>query len=175
MALFLTRDGSPEFPDHVTAGVLRHAERVANLVAGFLKFIDFPLAPDAAENQCNGLPAATLLELGAFLLRVTWGNSGVDQFLPADTPSLETAARAIRKRIADGAVGIFDENAELHRAVSRAWFNSMAWDCPIGHDADFAVSVIDEDALVDAIAGLIWQHRHDQAICIEKTSQAVDE
>jgi hypothetical protein len=174
MALFSTCDGSPEIPDYVTPAVVRHAERVADLVAGFLKFIDFPLASDAGENQCSGLSAATLLELGAFLLRVTWGHSGVDEFLPAETPSLDIAARAIQKRIADGAVGTFDGQADLHRAVSIAWFNSMAWDCPIEHDADFAVSAVDEDVLVDAIAGLIWRHRHDQKTCIEKTSQTVD-
>jgi hypothetical protein len=173
MALFSIREGSLEIPDYVVAAVTCHAERMADRVAEFLQFVGISQV-DKGDGRSCGLSADTLLDLGALLLLATWDRSGVNRFLPADTPSFDDASRAFQQRLDDAAVGKFEKNDHLHQEVFKAWLTSVAWEGPVELQADFAVGEIDEDALVDAIAELIWPHRHDQAIDVEHASQVVN-
>ena len=96
------------------------------------------------------------------MLLQEWNEIGLFEFLSADVPSLEDAGRAFVQQLAGVVRGKSSFVSQLDRVVFMVWVQSVAWDGPSELQTDLVVGEINEDALVDAVAELIWAHRHDR-------------
>lgn len=174
MALYSTSDGAIELPDFAVDAAARYGKRLAKLTGDFLRRSGFcPQLKDGELGSC-GLPADVLLDLGSLLLLRTWHENRLCEFLSADVPSLEDAGSAFVQQLADVVRGNSSFLSRLDQVVFANWVQSVAWDGPLELQADLVVGEIDEDTLVDAIAELIWPHRHDSAIDGDHANQVVN-
>jgi len=173
MALITQRDGSLEIPDFAVAAATRHAEHTAELTGEFLRSIGICRGLHGGEVRSCGLSADVLLDLGALLQLQTWLRDGLCEFLPAGTPSFEDAQRAFVRQIHDVVAGKCRFVSQLYLVVLGVWMRSVAWDGQLELKADFVVGEVDEDALLDAVAELIWAHRHDRIDGSSKTTTVV--
>ena len=139
----------PELLLAVADGAERDAGRVIEFLAGV------GLAPEA--GQVRRLPADLLLDLGAALRMLSWEYAGFAAHLEAGLPP---AREAIRRAFLDAAAGNPPPARRLCEAVIRLAVDRFAW---AGHrdvKAEILLDVPDEDALVEAMARFLWDHRH---------------
>jgi len=163
MAITLeTNDGPVEIPDAAILAVTRNAEMQADLTAAFLDATGlFPKADDRRLEPVR-LPAAFLLELGAVLQLGLWEMDGTSALLKAALPSSKHAAEHLTKLVTTDLRQLFStNNAPLSRRLLQVWLDEFGWDARAILHADVVVGDVDEDGLVEALARLLWEHRHD--------------
>ncbi len=142
----------------------RAIDRQAALAIVCWTAIDEQLKQNGDAEGAIGLPIQFCVELAAILQLHAWEEAGLRGFLPADVPSCEEALTDLvhRTRTAPqdftGAGGV-----QLAPLVIFAWVTRFAWAAPNFLQADVVLGQADEDALVDAMANLLWKHRHDSA------------
>jgi hypothetical protein len=110
-----------------------------------------------------GLPIQFCVELAAILQLKAWEKAGLRDFLPADLPSCEEALTDLihRTRTAPRDFTVAG-GSQLPPMVIFACVNQFAWAAPNLLDADVVLSDgVDENLMVEAIAQLLWSHRHD--------------
>jgi hypothetical protein len=149
-------------PDPLFQAAAHEAALDADRVALFLEGIGFRPAHGDGEVVPVRLPGGLLLGLGAALRLLLWESGGARAHLPVDLPSSEEVIR-------DLFVAAFDRDQperldalahELTRRVLRVWVDHFAWDGRQAWDADLVLGEADEDALVEALAEFLWQHRN---------------
>lgn len=153
-----TSDGPLEIGDFAISAVARQAERQADLVAAFLKALGvFP------EGKPICLPPGYLLELGAALQLGYWEQQGIS--LPPGAPNAKEAMGGLVAKVYDDPTGFSCiADAELAWRVLAIWLKSFSWEAQTVLEADLTISEVNEDAVVEALAQLLWRHRNDPAM-----------
>ena len=141
-------------PSELLLAVAEGAERDAGRVIEFLAGVG--LAPEA--GQVRRLPADLLLDLGAALRMLSWEYAGFAAHLEAGLPHRAGCdpPRLPRRRGRRNP----PPARRLCEAVFRLAVDRFAW---AGHrdvKAEVLLDVPDEDALVEAMARYLWDHRH---------------
>jgi hypothetical protein len=151
-----------DFHPAVIAAVRENAERQACMVAELLHALDPRLKEAGLSSGAAGLPAGFLLELGAICQLVIWENEGLRSVLAADVPSADEAILELNREAAE-APDQFQSpmNRRLGARVMQVWLERFSWAAPDLLQADVVVGEVDEDALVEALAQLLMDHRHD--------------
>jgi hypothetical protein len=154
MARTTETPNDPAPPPELLAAVAADAGADADLAIGLLRRMG--LGPQ--RGQTAAWPGRFLLNLGAALRLWVWELSGVTVHRDAGLPAARDAFRQVWLRAAGPTAD--DPHPFLYRAVIRLATDRLAW---TGR-RDLAASVVlgdpDEEALVDALAHLLWAHRH---------------
>jgi hypothetical protein len=164
MALVLnTTDGPVTVSAAAVDAVRRQAEFQADLTAACLDATG--LFPCAAERRGNPvkLPAGFLLELAAALQLGFWELYGIRDRLTTELPSYNEAISDLAGRATSGPAQ-FNSIGRLFKRVLETWMRECGWDARAILQADVVVGAVDDESLVDAVAQLIWVHRHDQTV-----------
>jgi hypothetical protein len=157
------------FPPELVRAVVLHAARDADQVALFLNTLITLVVRPAGDGTSPAplpppaplpLPGWFLLELAAALQLWIWEHSGIRLHLDAGLPPAGDALRAVFCRLTaapgEEATG---EGTPLSRAVLARLAEHCGWSGQEDLGADLLLGEADEDALVDALADLIWTHR----------------
>ncbi len=116
----------------------------------------------ATPRALTGLPIQFCVELAAILQLHAWEEAGLRGLLPADLPSCKEALADLIHRTRTAPQGFTGaDGVQLSPAVIFAWVTQFAWAAPNFLHADIVLGQADEDALVNALAKLLWKHRHD--------------
>jgi len=79
-------------------------------------------------------------------------------------PTSKDAAENLTEQVTNGLRQLYSaNNAPLSRWILQVWLDKFGWDARAILHADVVVGEVDEDGLVEALARLLWEHRHDQA------------
>lgn len=155
---------SPHLPAELEATLVRHAIEDADAVIGLLDDLGFRKPVDGGPPV--RLPAAFLLGLGLALRLFVWEARGLrvhrDAGLPAAGDVLDVVVRqtAAPKDTPPAAV---DYVRRLRRDVLRVTAERFAWSGPSLLGAEVVVGDVNEEQLLDALAHLVWNLRHDGA------------
>ena len=146
----------------LTAAIIRNAELAATVTAACVHNWDARFKQGGFADGAQNLPAAFLMELGAIGQIRLWELEGLRDFLPSDLPTYGEAVAELSRR-ALTAPQEFQTlaGARLSPRVMQVWLESFSWAAPSLLQADVVLGEVDEDALVDAVAHLLWTHRHD--------------
>ncbi len=151
----------PDVDPHVLQAVVQNAERQALMVAAYLKHVDPQLKRDGFPSGADGLPAGYLLELGATLMLGQWDLQGLRTFLPSELPAFADATRILKHRAASATREFSNvDSAHLSRQIGQIWLERFAWEAPNLLQADVVLGDVDADALIEAVAQLVWANRH---------------
>jgi hypothetical protein len=114
------------------------------------------------EFQPPSLPIGFLMEAAALSQLRDWERQGLRPLLPADLPEYAEAYPWVLKRARDNPHQFLNPaNAVLWTYVAGISRQHFAAAGRTIFDADIVCGTVDEDALVDALAQLLWTHRHD--------------
>jgi hypothetical protein len=147
----------PELPDALVAAVAEDAARDADRVGLFLQARGLAGSPQRPAR----LPAAFLLELAAALRLLAWEQAGLRAHL--DAAGLPPAAQALRDLFLAATGRLPGPPASpagtLAYRVTALFAERFAWDARGELGAEVALGEADEDALLEALADFLWQHR----------------
>ena len=158
MALALESDDGPiAFDDALAEAVVRNSVLKAELVAGYLSAL-------GAVCGKTSWPAGFLRELGAVVQLKLWEIEGVAEFLDEGLPTFAEAVADLTERI-ERDPHLFDDpsGSTLSRKVFLVWLKCFAWEAQPIFQTDVVVGEVDEDTLLDAVAQLLWAHRHNKS------------
>jgi hypothetical protein len=148
------RDHPPELVRFAEDEAARDADDVIALLTAA------GLAP--SEGQSRNFPPGILLDLGAYVRLRRWEAAGVNVHREAGLPS---AAEAMT-RIID-ALDVAAQNpaslgsaGSLARTVVDLAVTQWVWTARPELGADLVLAPTDEDALIEAMARFLWEHRH---------------
>jgi hypothetical protein len=146
----------PGVPDALVAAVAEDAGRDADRVGRFLQALGLAGSPRRPAR----LPAAFLLELAAALRLLAWEQAGLRAHLDAGLPP---AAQALRELFLAATGRLPGPPASpagtLAYRVTALFAERFAWDAQGELGAEVALGEADEDALLEALADFLWQHR----------------
>lgn len=152
---------SPEvlrvYPAELVRFAVDEAGRDAEDVAAFLAAAG--LAPPPGETR--GWPPGVLLDLGAFVRLRRWEASGYTFHVEAGLPTARTALRRVITTLIGAAAdrGVLAAAGELGLAVFGLTVSRFAWTARPQLGSDVVLDLGDEDALVEALAQLMWALR----------------
>ena len=146
---------NPEFPLDLVTAVAGDADRDADRVALFLQALG--LKPSPARPLA--LPAAFLLELGAALRLLEWERRGLSAHTDAGLPPSGQALREALRHLDIPELAARTLGDTLTYRVMVLFAERFAWAGREELDADVALGEADEDALLDALADFLWDHR----------------
>jgi hypothetical protein len=151
------------FPAELIESVTRDAESDAERVFEFLDLIGLRPVGEGADRIPVKLPAYFLLRLAATLRLWSWEQKGLLVHQEAGLPSATDALRELGRSIAlPGSLHEEKQTADqLSQGVLRVAIDRLAWSGRAYLDTDLAIGEPDEDTLVQAMADLLWAHRHD--------------
>lgn len=153
-----------DFHPEVVQAVIRNADYCATLVAACLDVLDKRLKEDGHAQGAQGLPTGFLLELGTVLQLKIWEQQGLREFLPADLPTFAAAMADLHRRVTTNPLAFQSiESNRLGQYVLQVELERLSWAAPELLEADMVITDVDDDALVEAVAQLLWVHRHDAA------------
>jgi hypothetical protein len=105
-------------------------------------------------RSCD-LSPVFLGEIAAVLQLLAWERQGIFVHQEAGRPNaidaIQGLARTPRNRIP----------SELYMKVVKVWMDRFAWSGHADLNADVTLDDLKEDAELEAIASLLWAHRHD--------------
>ncbi len=149
----------------VIEATIRDAHHAADLVTVALREAGYKSAKrrkDSEEKAAEGpmihKAKVMLLNLGATLRIAEWERAGVKSCLPATLPdSLE----ALGEIIPDDGVKL-DTSQPFSVAVLKTLLTrfTLSGRAELGADVLLECAGLDKDELLDALADLLWQHRH---------------
>jgi hypothetical protein len=150
--------GLAAFPPELITRVVEQAVSDADLTAHILTLVGLGPPP----GEVRRLPATFLLELGAACRLLAWEVAGLTLHRQAGLPS---AQDAFRDAFLDDAARLADPSApdpgpSLTRDVLALTIDRLAWAGPAYFRAEVLLDTPDEDALVEAMARFLWDHRH---------------
>src|SRR5205085_993171 len=105
------------------------------------------------------LPADFLLDLGAAMRLLAWEQAGLTLHRESGLPPAAEAATQVFLDAVPSAAGRRWPNLWLCKAVLRLSVDRFAWAGGRDLRADVLLGFPDEDALVEALAGFLWDHR----------------
>jgi hypothetical protein len=135
------------------------AEFIAAGAAWEADLVGHALATSLPPEQAR-LPADVLLNLGAALRLLAWEHDGLTLHRDAGLPSADDAIRWVLVESLPRRGRRHLPDAWLCVAVLRLRVEHFAWAGPRELRADVRLDAADEDALIDALAQLLWKHRH---------------
>lgn len=153
----------PALPPHITRRYPSEQVRFAadgaadeaTWVAAFLTAAGF------APGGTHGFTPGLLLDLGGMTRLRAWEAAGLDVHCQAGLPTaheaLEHVIDVITAAAADPAA--LARAGALGRAVFDLRMSRFAWAGPEDFRADIALGTPDEDALIEALADLLWASR----------------
>ena len=145
------------FHPELVEAAAREAARDAENVALFLRELRFVPSADRPVR----LPPAFLLHLGAALRLLVWESGGLRVHQDSGLPMAERAIIDTFGLLDGASEAEAQHPVELARKVVALFADRFAWHGPRDLDADVVLDDhIDEDALVDALAELLWDVRH---------------
>jgi hypothetical protein len=119
------------------------------------------LRSGVVRDESGQMPPAYLLELGAILQLKYWESIGLRELLKVELPSAESALADFCRRVSRAPESFWKaEDSALSNTVLDAYLASVSWDAPELLNAEFIINAADEDRLIDALARLLWKHRH---------------
>jgi hypothetical protein len=146
-----------DFPAELVAGVAREAEADARRVCLFLGVAGVSATPDRPVH----LPAGFLLDLAAALRLLCWEQAGLQ---PQSLGNLPDARHAIREVFGSATnpprEGESRRTDSLALRVVTAYIAHFAWEARVELGADVILGEADEDAVLEALADFLWEHRH---------------
>jgi len=145
------------FPPELVRAVAHDAACDADLVVVFLDALG--LSPAGPDQPPRRLPAWFLLELGAALRLWLWECHGMRLHREAGLPPAEEALRGVFGRLTAPAADQPAGGTPLSRRVLALFVEHFAWSGRADLDADLVLGEVDEDALVEVLANLVWAHR----------------
>jgi hypothetical protein len=148
------------FPPDLVQAIAQDAVADAHRVALFLDALG--LRPTGAGTPLK-LPAFFLVGLAAALRLLSWEQSGLHVHRDVGLPSADEALRELAGAVvAPGSAALKEQVArQLLQRVLGVFIERLAWNGRALLEADLELGEADEDALVDALADLLWSHRHD--------------
>jgi hypothetical protein len=141
------------------------AERQAVLVNTFLTTLSAAPGFRWLAKRPVALPEGFLFGLGSALRLSQWEAQGLAAYLGASLPSATEAVLDVFR-------AVLDEKARARTAkfiaeLQRLYFSRFSWMASIELDADMLLGNSSEDALVDAVADLVWKFR--KAVSVDLT------
>lgn len=146
----------PDLPADLVATLTREGCRDADHVGLFLSH----LGVQANPHRPIRLPAPLLLGLAAALRLFVWERTGVRPFLPPDLPPAMPALRDLLAAAAERSDRLGPLAAALSGRVLRVLVDRLAWHGREALGGEVVLGEGDEDALLDALADLLWRKRH---------------
>lgn len=115
---------------------------------------------DRPGQNCK-LPPGILLDLGAILRMRAWETAGLTVHRDAGLPSAEDAMEILIDTLFEAArnSAALARTGILARDVFRVAMTRFAWSGPVEMNAEVALHIPNEDALIDALAQLLWANR----------------
>ena len=146
-------------PD-VQAAVVLFSERQAGFAVALLHTLVTEAGRRGDSMDVQGLPLGFLMELGAIMQLQMWERSGVRPLLPTELPTVAVAAGELNARVqADPTEFARAESAVLSRRLLNVWMEHFSWTAPVALGVDIVIGRVDEDALVETVAQLLWNYR----------------
>lgn len=152
-------------PPHLTPDHLRFYDDYERaMVDRLYEYVDrvglLQEAPDG-RRLVDHLHPGTLLEIASFLQIEEWHRTGLGALLSDALPPLDVARRDIYERCLHGDLGA-GESPQLRMTwpMVSVLVERLAVAGPGILGAEIVLGVADEDALIDAVAQLIWDRRH---------------
>lgn len=132
------------------------AERDAGRACDFLREVG--LAPRPGEMR--RLPEAFLLDLGAAMRLFAWEEAGFTAHLEADLPTAREAILRAFSEAASETEGPIESPFRFCEAVFRLSVDRFSWTGRQHMNGEVLLDVPDEDAFVEAMARLLWEHKN---------------
>jgi hypothetical protein len=145
-----------DVPIELVEAVAQEAAVDADRVVLFLR----RLGITSSEEKPVHLPGWLLLGLGAALRLLVWERNGTRSLLNANLPPAREAIRDLFSTATDRPAQLEPLAQELTMRIFRVRIDQMAWHGRSLWDADLVLGEAEEDLLVDALAGFLWQNRH---------------
>jgi hypothetical protein len=151
----------PSIPPELVRAVASDAALDADRVGRFLEvFSQTPVGRRLGPPQ-SWATAAFLVRLAAVLRLLDWEASGIDRHLEAGLPAAQQALRELAEwQMQPSRAPADQQEAPLLTRVLALFVEHFCWDGRAELGADLTLGVADEDQLVDALADLLWAHRH---------------
>jgi hypothetical protein len=151
------------FPADLLQAVAQDAASDAERVAQFLDALGLRPTGEGAAAVPVRLPAFFLVGLGAALRLLAWEERGLHAPRDAGLPPAHEALREAFRAATASAPPQEKERAATLLAcrVLAVFVERLAWSGRPLLGADVELGEADEDAVVDALADLLWAHRHD--------------
>jgi hypothetical protein len=156
-------DSRPEqMPPALIAAVERAINELAAMAAVCLKVFDEKMKLPGRAKGAAGLPIQFFVEIAAVLQIRAWEETGLHGSLSPRLPSYAEAAADLHRRARTAPEDFIGaDGLQLSPIVIIASVQQFAWAASNLLQADFVLGQIEEDALVDALATLLWNYRHD--------------
>jgi hypothetical protein len=153
-----------QYPPDLIQAVTQNAADDADRVGQFLTEIGLrPAAAGAAPPAPLRFPTFFLVGLGAALRLLAWEQSGLHAHRDAGLPSAQEAFRQLAQALTGlEPIAVKEQQAsQLALRVLAFFVESLAWNGRAILDADLQLGEAEEEPLVEALAHLLWAHRHD--------------
>jgi hypothetical protein len=159
-----TDEGTLEIADWMVGAWQCHAAWLAELTAATLGCTGiFPPTSDGSPGWAH-LPSAVLREFSALLQLQVWEMQGLRSVIGDELPTSERATEEFIERCRNSYTSFYDFNATpLSKLVTAYWGRNFAWSSQHDIRGDILAQFEDEDQLVEALAELLWEHRHQLA------------
>jgi hypothetical protein len=145
-----------QLPTELLRHVTEEAERDAGRTGAFLGAVGLG-PPDGGVRR---LPGDLLLNLGAALRLLSWEQAGLAIHREAGLPAARDAIRQVFLDAVPAAGRESQPGPWLGEAVLRLSVERFAWAGRRELQAEVLLDFPDEDALVEAMARFLWDHRH---------------
>lgn len=146
----------------VIEAIVRDAAFKAELTARFLDQFETQLLKSGRRRAPVAFPRAFLLELGAILRLAVWERAGILGCLERGLPGAEEALADLFARFSRGPQDAQSdgEKSALVLEVFKISLNRLALSGRSELQADIVMNQPDDEAYLDALADLLWKHRH---------------
>ena len=153
----------PPFPPDLIQAVAHDAKADAGRVAQFLSGLGLQRGGDGVARVPLRLPAYFLVGLAAALRLFSWEQGGLRIHRDAGLPSAAEALQLVARSITTHEPVARKEQAsrQLLCQILTVFVERLAWNGRALLEADLELGEADEETLVDALADLLWAHRHD--------------
>jgi hypothetical protein len=155
MAMTCDASEPPQYPPELVQFVTEGAAWEADAAVLFLKTVG--LAPQPGK-LCR-LPADFLLNLGAAMRLLVWEQAGITAHIEAGLPPALEATGRVFLEATQQPSREHRPNPWLSLAVFRLTVDLFAWTGRRNLRAEIRLEFPDEDALVEALARFLWDHR----------------
>jgi hypothetical protein len=142
--------------------IVREAMFMADLTAHFLERLGILPPPKERRENPVELPTEFLVELGAIVRLALWERAELRDRLDYGLPRAEHALADLFARFA-GPVHEAQSGEVTSRLASdvlRVSLRRLAWGGPEELHADVVLDEPDGEVLLEALADLLWEHRH---------------
>ena len=154
-------DGLDKQVIELTAAFISDAERMAQLVRGFMS--NWFKGLGLKEKQPS-LPAEFLLELAGVIRVAQWQRAGLLDAMGEEFPPWQNLLEQLMCRLMEAPTTFcFDprtSQAPLCRRSTWIWFRRCSWSACREVGVDLVIRPLAVDDMLSAVANLLWNYRH---------------